>query len=64
MFGIRRQVAASIGGPADRIALGWLDDRQVVARLRVGRGFDHKSFAIPPDDESLVAAIVAWVVER
>lgn len=61
MFRVRAAAAERIGGSADRLALGWTDDVQVVARLRVGRGFAHRTFDVTAEDEPLVSAIVEWV---
>jgi len=60
MIGVRARVQGIIGGPADRLALSWLDSDAVVGRLRVGRGFAYQTFLVSQDDELLVDAIVAW----
>jgi len=60
MIELRARIQSIIGGPADRLALSWLDEAKVVARLRVGRGFAYQTFAVGQTDDALVDAVVAW----
>lgn len=62
IIALRAAVLAITGGPADRIAFGWHEDDQLVARLRVGHGFEYRTFDVPAEDGPLIAELVEWVL--
>ena len=58
LIATRVAVCDRAGLPRDAFALSWLNESEVTARLRVGRGFVYRPFEV---DDALPERLLDWI---